>query len=200
MSVITQLWEIYRKKLPLLRTDTKENWFIGFFALSSALISLLTTNACFGTILQNTTQLLATIWGGILGLITAGLAIFLQALNPDYLIKLYEIRDDKTGLRHLELRLVCFIEAFWFLLWGMVIFLFVYMLALTDIARLILPLPQLSLVIIKFCIFWIIGVSIGTGLFQLMSLAYNLYSSTITQAAALKIWADREKKKKKGSK
>jgi len=197
MSALDELWRIYRDKLPLLRTDSKEHRFIAIVAFICALLSIPTNGQTFLATLQGTTQTLATIWGGILGLITAGLAIFLQALNPDYLVRLYEIREEKTNLRHLEYRLICYIEAFWYLLWGMLFFLSIYAVTLTGFSSYLLPLPRISTFTIKFCLLWIVGVNIGTGAYQLMSLGYNLYSSTITQAAALKILMDKAKKEKK---
>ena len=182
------LLEIWSKTFPKLPHNRFNTWA----ALSGFLLLLIPL--IFGPIpefknlMLPFVELLATVYGSLLGFIIAGYAIFTSASNPKFILQIWKHVDSKSQLPLLKLHLLVYVRLFLslFLSLGCVVVMALTLriwpfitLHVSISERLRLALQCISMALI--------GWSITNSSVQIKAMIFNLYNLILTQVRFLEI-------------
>lgn len=143
---------------------------------------------------QTYTDLLSTVYAGLLGFILAGYAIFTTAGNPKFLLAVWKHKDTKSGVPLLKLHLFVFVRLF------IVVFISMLVVIGQSLAFRLWPTLEIQVqlsnklrIVGQGISCATIGWTITATSIQLKTLIYNLYNLTLTQVQFLEIDAESEK-------
>jgi hypothetical protein len=192
------LLELWSKTLPKIPKNRFNSWVSMLGLLFGVLPFVIGPIEKFVAQFQPYTDLLATVYAGLLGFIIAGYAIFTTAGNPKFLLEIWKHTDKRSGLPLLKLHLLVFVRLF--------IVVFVSMLIVLLQSLLFRMWPSFSgqvqlsdriINLIQALSLGSIGWTVTASSVQLKTLIFNLYDLTITQVQFLQIEETKKKDEEK---
>ena len=185
------LLELWSKTIPKIPKNRFNTWMSRAGLLFGIIPMISGPIGNFVALFQPYSDLLSTVYAGLLGFIIAGYAIFTTAGNPKFLLEIWRHIEPRSGLPLLKLHLLVFVRLFIVVFFALLIVLIQSLLfriwpgVSTQIqlsGRLTIFIQCLSLAAT--------GWSVSAAAVQLKTLIFNLYDLTITQVQFLGIDRD----------